>query len=58
MKDIVIYILGALTTVSTQVASYFFGSSQGSRDTQVMLHTMASKSMQRGRRRSDPDGER
>lgn len=31
-KDIVIYILGALTTVSTQVASYFFGSSQGSAD--------------------------
>ena len=30
MKDIMIYILGALTTVSTQVASYFFGSSQGS----------------------------
>lgn len=32
MKDIIIYILGALTTVSTQVASYFFGSSQGSAD--------------------------
>jgi len=30
MKDIVIYILGALTTVATQVVSYFFGSSQGS----------------------------
>ncbi len=30
MKDIIIYILGALTTVSTQVASYFFGSSHGS----------------------------
>ena len=30
MKDIIIYILGALTTVSTQVVSYFFGSSHGS----------------------------
>jgi hypothetical protein len=30
MKDVVIYILGALTTVATQVVSYFFGSSQGS----------------------------
>lgn len=32
MKDIIIYILGALTTVATQVAAYFFGSSQGSAD--------------------------
>jgi hypothetical protein len=31
-KDIVIYVLGALTTIATQVASYFFGSSQGSAD--------------------------
>ena len=30
MKDILIYILGALTTVATQVVSYFFGSSSGS----------------------------
>lgn len=59
MKDIIIYILGALTTVSTQVASYFYGSSQGSKDSQAMLHDMASKSMQRGVRRNDrarPDG--
>jgi hypothetical protein len=29
-KDIIIYILGALTTVATQVVSYYFGSSSGS----------------------------
>lgn len=31
-KDVVIYVLGALTTVATQVVSYFFGSSAGSAD--------------------------
>lgn len=36
-KDIVIYILGALTTISTQVASYYFGSSQGSKDKQKAI---------------------
>lgn len=30
MKDIVIYILGALSTVATQVVSYYFGSSSSS----------------------------
>lgn len=29
-KDLIIYILGALTTVVTQVISYYFGSSSGS----------------------------
>lgn len=37
VKDIAIYILGALTTVSTQVVAYFFGSSQGSKDKQQTL---------------------
>ncbi len=37
MKDIIIYILGALTTISTQVAAYFFGSSQGSSDKNKVL---------------------
>jgi len=37
MKDIIIYILGALTTISTQVVAYFFGSSQGSKDKQKTL---------------------
>jgi len=37
MKDIVIYILGALTTISTQVVAYFFGSSKGSKDKQQII---------------------
>jgi len=37
MKEIVIYILGALTTVSTQVAAFYFGSSQGSKDKQQAM---------------------
>jgi ABC-type siderophore export system fused ATPase/permease subunit len=41
VKDIVIYILGALTTISTQVAAYFFGSSQGSKDKQKSLDNVA-----------------
>ncbi|WP_028885739.1 hypothetical protein [Teredinibacter turnerae] len=44
MKDIIIYILGALTTVSTQVAAYFFGSSQGSKDKQKSLDNIAAGS--------------
>ncbi len=36
-KEIVIYILGALTTISSQVAAFFFGSSSGSKEkTQLM----------------------
>lgn len=31
-KDILIYILGALTALCTQVIGYYFGSSQGSKD--------------------------
>lgn len=41
MKDVIIYILGALTALSTQVASYFFGSSQGSQDKQKAFNKMA-----------------
>ena len=37
MKDIIIYILGALTTISTQVVAYYFGSSMGSKDKQRAL---------------------
>ena len=40
MKDILIYILGALTTVSTQVASFYFGSSQGSKDKQKSIDSI------------------
>mgnify|MGYP003335027866 CR=1 FL=1 len=31
-KDILIYILGVLSAISTQIISYYFGSSQGSKD--------------------------
>lgn len=43
MKDIVIYILGALTTVATQVVSYFFGSSSGSADKSKALNEIAKR---------------
>ncbi|MBI5890689.1 MAG: hypothetical protein HZB47_08440 [Nitrosomonadales bacterium] len=43
MKDIVIYILGALTTVATQVVSYFFGSSSGSADKSKALNAFLKK---------------
>lgn len=43
IKEIVIYILGALTTISTQVAAYYFGSSQGSKDKQRAIDSIASK---------------
>ncbi len=43
MKDIVIYILGALTTVATQVVSYFFGSSSGSADKTKALNELMKK---------------
>ncbi len=43
MKDIVIYILGALTTVATQVVSYYFGSSSGSTEKNKALTVLARK---------------
>ncbi len=36
-KDIIIYVLGVLSAVCTQVISYFFGSSQGSAQKQNQL---------------------
>lgn len=42
MKDIVIYILGALTTIATQVVAYYFGSSQGSKDKQKSIDSITS----------------
>lgn len=36
-KDVVIYILGVLSAVMTQVFSFYFGSSQGSSDKNEML---------------------
>jgi nitrate reductase NapE component len=43
VKDIVIYILGALTTISTRVAAYFFGSSQESKNKQKSLDSIAAR---------------
>ncbi len=43
IKDIVIYILGALTTISAQVVSYFFGSSHGSAEKTKSLNAVLNK---------------
>ncbi len=42
-KDIVMYILGVLSAVLTQVYSYYFGSSAGSADKSKTLATLQSK---------------
>jgi len=42
-KDIVIYILGALTTVATQVVSYYFGSSSGSADKSRAINALSKR---------------
>lgn len=39
-KDILIYILGVLSTICTQVVAYYFGSSQGSRDKSDQIKEM------------------
>lgn len=36
-KDILIYVLGVLSTIATQVISYYFGSSQGSKAKEEMI---------------------
>ncbi|MCW5198940.1 hypothetical protein VU07_02805 [Desulfobulbus sp. F4] len=43
LKDIIIYILGALTATSTQVVSYYFGSSSGSANKSKTLDDIAKK---------------
>lgn len=45
VKDIVIYILGALTTITTQVVAYYFGSSQGSKDKQRSIDNMTANAV-------------
>ena len=40
LKEIIIYILGALTTIATQVVAYYFGSSQGSQEKQKSMDKM------------------
>lgn len=42
-KDILIYILGVLSAAVTQILSYYFGSSQGSKDKDSKLETMVKK---------------
>ncbi|MEY2868478.1 MAG: hypothetical protein RIR01_933 [Bacteroidota bacterium] len=39
-KDIIIYVLGVLSAVCTQVISYYFGSSQGSAQKQTQIDKM------------------
>jgi len=43
MKDIIIYILGALTTIATQVVAYFFGSSRGSKEKQKIISDLTTR---------------
>ena len=42
-KDIIIYILGALTAITSQIYSYYFGSSSGSKSKQEMIDKMNTK---------------
>lgn len=39
-KDVILYILGVLSAVVTQIFSFYFGSSQGSHDKQGMLNAL------------------
>lgn len=47
VKEIIIYILGALTTIATQVVAYYFGSSQGSKDKQKSIGDIAARVSQK-----------
>ena len=40
-KDILIYILGVLSAAVTQILSYYFGSSQGSKDKSAEIKALA-----------------
>jgi hypothetical protein len=42
-KDILIYVLGFVTSAATQVLSYYFGSSQGSKDKTAELNALIKK---------------
>ena len=42
-KDILIYILGVLSALSTQVVAYFFGSSDGSKSKDAQIQAMVKK---------------
>lgn len=42
-KDVIIYILGVLSAIDTQIIQYYFGSSSGSTQTRSFLENMAKK---------------
>ncbi len=42
-KDIVIYILGVLSAIMTQIYSFYFGSSKGSSDKSITIDNMLNK---------------
>lgn len=42
-KDIIIYVLGVLSAISTQIISYYFGSSKGSNDKNAALDKLLNK---------------
>jgi len=42
-KDIIIYVLGVLSAISTQIVSYYFGSSKGSSDKNTAIDKMLGK---------------
>lgn len=42
-KDIIIYVLGVLSAISTQIISYYFGSSKGSTDKNAAIDKMLAK---------------
>jgi len=45
VKDIVLYILGVLSAILTQIYSYYFGSSQGSANKHRMIENLQNKSI-------------
>jgi len=42
-KDIIIYVLGVLSAISTQIVAYYFGSSKGSADKTTSIDKMLTK---------------
>ena len=42
-KDVIIYILGVLSAIDTQIVQYYFGSSSGSTQTRSFLENMVQK---------------
>ena len=42
-KDVIIYILGVLSAIDTQIIQYYFGSSSGSTQTRSFLENMVKK---------------